>query len=137
MNYTYPGNVRELENIVEHAVAMTTKNIITEDDLPSYIKSTPISQEVELFERTAPGGPETFFGKNVSLDDEIATHEKCLLIGALKRTHGVQKKAAELLGINYRSFRHRLEKYGLVNVRQYGVEEDEKAQPITKIGNEG
>ena len=127
MNYPYPGNVRELENIAEHAVAMTTRNIITEEDLPSYIKGTPISKEVELFERTAPGGLETFFGKNISLDDEIATHEKCLLIGALKRTHGVQKKAAELLGINYRSFRHRLEKYGLVNVRQYGVEEEEKA----------
>ncbi|HWP56503.1 MAG TPA: sigma 54-interacting transcriptional regulator [Candidatus Acidoferrales bacterium] len=130
MNHSYPGNVRELENIIEHAVAITAKNIITEEDLPAYIKGTPIAKEVELFERTAPGGPEIFFTKNISLDDEIATHEKCLLIGALKRTNGVQKKAAELLGINYRSFRHRLEKYGLVNVRQYGVvEEEEKSTP--------
>jgi two-component system response regulator PilR (NtrC family) len=123
MNYAYPGNVRELENIVEHAVAMTAKNIITEEDLPAYTRGTPISKEVEVFERTAPGGPDAFFGKNISLDDEIATHEKCLLLGALKRTNGVQKKAAELLGINYRSFRHRLEKYGLLNTRQYGIEE--------------
>jgi DNA-binding protein Fis len=63
------------------------------------------------------------------LDDEIATHEKCLLIGALRRTGGVQKKAAELLGINYRSFRHRLEKYELMNAKQYGVDVEEKVEP--------
>ena len=129
MSYSYPGNVRELENIMEHAIAMTTTNIITEADLPDYVRGTPIAKEVELFEKTAPGGPETFFSKNISLDDEIATHEKCLLIGALRRTRGVQKKAAELLGINYRSFRHRLEKYELMNSKQYGVDADEKVEP--------
>ena len=53
--------------------------------------------------------------------DELATHEKCLLLGALKKTNGVQKKAAELLGINYRSFRHRLEKYGLLSIKNHGI----------------
>ncbi|MGH7768784.1 MAG: sigma-54 interaction domain-containing protein, partial [Candidatus Binatia bacterium] len=103
MNYSYPGNIRELENIIEHSVAVTGRNIITEDDLPSYIRGVPISEEVKLFEKTAPGGVETFFGRAISLDEELATHEKCLLLGALKRANGVQKRAAELLGINYRS----------------------------------
>lgn len=127
MNYSYPGNIRELENIIEHSVAVTGRNIITEDDLPSYIRGVPISEEVKLFEKTAPGGADTFFSRAISLDEELATHEKCLLLSALKRANGVQKRAAELLGINYRSFRHRLEKYSLLGMK--GMPETEETAP--------
>jgi two-component system response regulator PilR (NtrC family) len=119
MNYSYPGNVRELENILEHAVAVTNKNILTEEDLPQHLKGVSITEDVEIFEKTAPGGPENFFSKGLSLDTELETHEKCILLGALKRAKGVQKKAAEILGINYRSLRHRLEKYDLINPKSY------------------
>jgi two-component system, NtrC family, response regulator PilR len=119
MNYSYPGNVRELENILEHAVAVTNKNILTEEDLPQHLKGVSITEDVEIFEKTAPGGPDHFFSKGLSLDTELETHEKCILLGALKRANGVQKKAAEILGINYRSLRHRLEKYDLINPRSY------------------
>ena len=115
MNHPYPGNVRELENIIEHAVAVTNKNILAEEDLPQHIKSLPLGEEVDLFEKTAPGGADLFFSKGLSLDVELETHEKCILLGALKRANGVQKRAAEILGINYRSLRHRLEKYDLLN----------------------
>jgi two-component system, NtrC family, response regulator PilR len=119
MNYSYPGNVRELENILEHAVAVTNKNILTEEDLPPHLKGVSIKEDAEVFEKTAPGGPEHFFSKGLSLDTELETHEKCILLGALKRANGVQKKAAEILGINYRSLRHRLEKYDLINPKSY------------------
>ena len=124
MNYSYPGNIRELENIIEHAITVTNKNILTEEDLPPQIKGISITEEFKLFERTAPGGAEVFFNKGMSLDEELATHEKCLLLGALKRSNGVQKRAAELLGINYRSFRHRLEKYGLLEMKNHQLEEE-------------
>jgi two-component system response regulator PilR (NtrC family) len=117
MSYSFPGNVRELENIVEHAVAVTNKNVLTEDDLPQHVKSVPLTDDVDVFEKTAPGGAELFFGKGLSLDVELETHEKCILLGALKRANGIQKKAAEILGINYRSLRHRLEKYDMLNPR--------------------
>ncbi len=117
MNYSFPGNVRELENILEHAVAVTNKNILTEDDLPQHVKCPSLSDDVDVFEKTAPGGAELFFGKGLSLDVELETHEKCILLGALKRANGIQKKAAEILGINYRSLRHRLEKYDMLNPR--------------------
>ena len=119
MNYVYPGNIRELENVLEHAVAVTGKNVITEDDLPQHLKGVPIVEESDLFERTTPAGAEMFFGKGLSLDVELETHEKCILLGALKRANGVQKKAAELLGINYRSLRHRLEKYDLLQSKTF------------------
>ena len=125
MNYSYPGNVRELENILEHAVAVTNKNILTEDDLPQQVKGVPITEDADVFEKTTPGGPELFFGKGLSLDTELETHEKCILLGALKRANGVQKKAAEILGINYRSFRHRLEKYDLLNQKGLSVIEEQ------------
>ena len=115
MNYSFPGNVRELENILEHAVAVTNQNILSEDDLPQHVKGAPLADEAALFEKTAPGGAELFFSKGLSLDVELETHEKCILLGALKRANGIQKKAAEILGINYRSLRHRLEKYDMLN----------------------
>lgn len=124
LSYSFPGNVRELENIIEHAVAITNKNILTEDDLPLHIKSTPIAEESEIFEKTVPGGAESFFAKGMSLDTELETHEKCILLGALKRSKGVQKRAAELLGINYRSLRHRLEKYGMLSSKAFEFAED-------------
>lgn len=124
LSYSFPGNVRELENIIEHAVAITNLNILTEDDLPSYIKGTPIAEEAEIFEKTVPGGAESFFAKGLSLDTELETHEKCILLGALKRSKGVQKRAAELLGINYRSLRHRLEKYGMLSSKAYELAEN-------------
>jgi two-component system response regulator PilR (NtrC family) len=127
MNYSYPGNVRELENIIEHAVAITSKNILTEEDLPAHIKGIPLTEEFDLFEKTAPGGADLFFSKGLSLDDELATHEKCILLGALKRANGVQKRAAEILGINYRSLRHRLEKYGMLNNKSYALADEGEA----------
>src|SRR5262245_36120614 len=88
---------------------------MTEEELPAHIRGLPINEETEVFERTAPGGAELFFNKGLSLDVELETHEKCILLGALKRANGIQKRAAEILGINYRSLRHRLEKYDMLN----------------------
>ena len=106
---------------MEHAVAVANRNILTEDDLPTHIRSVPIADEADLFEKTAPGGADQFFNRGLSLDVELETHEKCILLGALKRANGVQKKAAEILGINYRSLRHRLEKYDLLNSKGNSV----------------
>jgi two-component system response regulator PilR (NtrC family) len=53
----------------------------------------------------------------------LENHEKCILLGALKRANGVQKRAAEILGINYRSLRHRLEKYDLLNAKSDPIDD--------------
>jgi two-component system response regulator PilR (NtrC family) len=111
--HEYPGNVRELENIIEHAVTVTNKNILTNDDLPSYINANPLAEDCPVIETNLPDEAKVFFEKGLSLDAELETHERSILLGALKRANGVQKRAAEILGINYRSLRHRLEKYGM------------------------
>ena len=121
MNHNFPGNVRELENVLEHAVAVTSRNIITEEDLPSQLKDLPpVAVEPAGLGDNGAGGNNAghFFTKGVSLDAELETHERAILVDALKRAKGVQKRAAELLGINYRSLRHRLDKYELLGKGQ-------------------
>ena len=128
MSHSYPGNVRELENIIEHAVAVAGKNILTEEDLPQHLNSV-MAEDSDIAERNDPAEAELFFAKGLSLDAELETHEKCILLGALKRANGVQKRAAEILGINYRSLRHRLEKYQLLNSKtDPGIERSDDSQ---------
>jgi two-component system, NtrC family, response regulator PilR len=127
MNHSYPGNVRELENIIEHAVAVAGKNILTDEDLPQHLSNAAIEPADPLGD-TDSETAELFFEKGVSLDAELETYERRILLSALKRANGVQKRAAEILGINYRSLRHRLEKYDLLGSRADLVERSEDAQ---------
>ncbi|HXG18335.1 MAG TPA: sigma 54-interacting transcriptional regulator [Methylomirabilota bacterium] len=101
LDYSYPGNIRELQNIMQHAITMAEGDTIRKQDLP-----------YPLVDRRKAGTTQSdFFRKGVSLDTELEEYEQKILRAALERVGGVQKKAADLLGINYRSLRHRLQKY--------------------------
>lgn len=101
LDHSYPGNIRELQNIMQHAVTMAESEIIRAQDLPY-----PLVER-----RSTPHAQPDFFRKGISLDTELEEYEQRILRAALERVGGVQKKAADLLGINYRSLRHRLQKY--------------------------
>ena len=96
--------------------------MLTERDLPLRLRENLSSdfkpilspEDVKLLELTFPPAGARFFDQGLSLDDTLISYEKTMLLAALKKAGGVQKKAADLLGINYRSFRHRLEKYGML-----------------------
>lgn len=106
-NYEFPGNVRELEHIIERGVAMESSRIILPDSLTlSMYKRSQQSRtpSAESFEIPAEG---------MDLDRHLAEIEKAALQQALQQTHGVKFKAAQILGISFRSFRYRLLKYGL------------------------
>jgi len=104
-NYEYPGNVRELQNIIERAVALENNQELTAYNLNSYLSEPPFLKK----------GPIDIEIPNEGIDLEkmVGDLERTLLLKALDKTKGIKKKAAELLHINFRSMRYRLEKYGL------------------------
>jgi two-component system response regulator PilR (NtrC family) len=118
--YAYPGNVRELENILERAVALEASSLIQAASLPS-----DIIHGVRR-EWGHSGKGQDFFrlpDEGVHLEDLVEDIEKRLIQQALERTHGVKKRAAELLHVSFRSFRYRLEKYAMNDREQSSVAE--------------
>jgi len=119
--HAYPGNIRELENVIEHAVALAESDVIREEDLPTDLRNgTSPGLAAASIER---GGTlmtsvevDWMQAGSSNLDAELEAIERRLLEEALRRAGGVRKRAAEILGINYRSLRHRLSKYGFGDV---------------------
>ncbi len=106
--YDYPGNVRELENILERASIIETKDVISASSLPPNVTKIG-SQAVE----PVPLLPEVFDMEGASLDTMVDQVEKGLLLKALERAGGNKTEAAKLLNITFRSLRYRLEKHGI------------------------
>jgi two-component system response regulator PilR (NtrC family) len=106
--YDYPGNVRELENIVERATIIETKDVISMASLPPNV-----TKNDSLRAGTVPVYPEIFDVEGVSLDSVVDRLEKELLLKALERAGGNKTEAAKLLNISFRSMRYRLDKHGI------------------------
>jgi two-component system response regulator PilR (NtrC family) len=105
LNYEFPGNVRELQNIIERAVALENTQELNAQNLSSYLdEQLPMKKGTIDLEIPNEG---------IDLEKVVEDIERTLLLKALDRTKGIKKKAAELLHINFRSMRYRLEKYGL------------------------
>jgi two-component system response regulator PilR (NtrC family) len=102
-SYTFPGNVRELENIIERAVALSGARVLGLGELPPAVSGVAGGTGASLLEL-----PET----GCRLDDVMNEVERRFLLEALERAGGVRKAAARLLGITFRSLRYRLEKHG-------------------------
>ena len=104
--YNYPGNVRELENMIERTVALEAGSTILPESLPPMVNTTSgrkmaSSNEIEVGD------------DGLDLDKVIGQIEKEVLIKAIHAAGGVKKKAAKLLKISFRSMRYRIEKYNL------------------------
>jgi two-component system response regulator PilR (NtrC family) len=122
--YAFPGNVRELENVMERAVALAGSRVIGLGDFPQELSGTAGGSGVVLGELPEAG---------CHLDEVINELERRLLISALERTGGVRTAAAKLLGITFRSMRYRLSKLGLADDAADPIDSGEDA-PEPKTG---
>lgn len=102
--YEWPGNIRELENVIERAVALEKTQAILPESLPEHIVK-------RISRGPAAAGllPESGF----NLEEHVEDLEREYIAQALRRAGGVQVKAAELLGMSFRSFRYYAKKYNL------------------------
>jgi two-component system, NtrC family, response regulator PilR len=114
--YAFPGNVRELENMIERAVALASGPSIGLGDLPGAVAGLSASPAPMLAELPPDG---------CVLDEVLGEVERRLILQALDRTGGVRKAAAKLLGVSFRSLRYRLAKHALV---ADGVEDDDETE---------
>jgi len=96
LRYDYPGNVRELENLVERAVVLSRGDLIGRGDLPLTVEAPEASGEPPA-----------------QLTAAVEGLERRMIKNALARAGGVQTRAADLLGITERALRYKLKKYGL------------------------
>jgi len=101
MGYPFPGNVRELENIIERSVALETTNIILPENL-----IMPGTGEIDENTALSTGIPK----EGINLNNEMARVEKLLIKKALQKANGSKTKAAKYLNISFDSLRYRLEK---------------------------
>ena len=104
--YRFPGNVRQLQNIVERAATLAESNLLGPESLPSPLRGVP-----DVTVSTA----DLALGADFSIERHLDELERRYLVSALKRAEGVKSRAAELLGLTFRSFRYRLAKHGLTD----------------------
>ncbi len=103
MRYHYPGNVRELANIIERAVVMTRDEIITTADLPPGLSTVQEESILDPHNFTHPYA------------EKVAAFERAMIEQALEIKNGNQSQAAKLLGISERHLRSRMQKLNIVN----------------------
>ena len=119
--YDFPGNVRELENVIERAVALAGGQTIGLGDLPREVSGAAAQTTPSLVALPEEG---------CNIDDVLGEIERRLVLQALERTGGVRTQAAKLLGVTLRSLRYRLQKHALQDITD--GEDDTDAEPASR-----
>jgi len=105
MRYRFPGNIRELENIIERAVVMSRDTLITTSDLPAGLS---VTRETVILD------PVDF---SHSFTEKVAAFETAMIEEALDVKKGNQSQAAKMMGISERHLRSRMQKLGVINTK--------------------
>ncbi len=108
LNYHWPGNIRELENVIERVITLTTDNIIKIEDLPQNITN----------ETKAGLMKDDILSGRLSLEEAISSFEKEIILTALEKTNYVQTQAANLLGISRRILKYKMDSLNILAERE-------------------
>ena len=120
-SYAFPGNVRELENVIERAVALAAGQTIGLGDLPRELSGAAAQATPALISLSEDG---------CDLDEVLGEIERRFLLQALERTGGVRTQAAKLLGVTLRSLRYRLRKHALADAADESAEADSGTERV-------
>jgi two-component system response regulator PilR (NtrC family) len=112
-DYEWPGNVRQLENTIERAVALEMTDELHVELPMERPKARAAAAGAGVSAGVSDVSPGAVLPEGVGMEGYVANIERTLLQSALDRSNSVQTKAADLLGISYRSFRHLMKKYEL------------------------
>jgi len=104
LNYDWPGNIRELENLVQRLVVLKGEGIILPEDLPEKIRE---NGHLHSFLRLE--------GEKLNLNEAVTNLERYLITEALRRAKGVKSRAAKLLGIKRTTLLHKMKKNGILD----------------------
>jgi DNA-binding NtrC family response regulator len=110
-NYYYPGNVRELENIIERAVVIAPEDQLTPDCLRPEVRDPELAKE--MIRETAGASEGVDIARGVNFYDEVKKFEIDLIRRALDQTSGHQSRAARLLGLNATTLNSKIKSYNI------------------------
>jgi DNA-binding NtrC family response regulator len=122
--YSWPGNVREVENLVERLVVLNDDGVIRTSDLPDYVINNSVPQHHKHTEIELPT-------EGVDLDGVLERVENGFIEQALQRTRGNKTMAAELLRLNRTTFIERLRKKGLLQSAKTALTRQEAVGKMT------
>jgi transcriptional regulator with PAS, ATPase and Fis domain len=114
LDYSWPGNVRQLESAIERAILLCEGELIAVEDLP-----------LEVRQDSRPGSPDTGF-KLPAGGIDFEEVERNLIMQAMERTDYNITKSAKLLGLTFRTLQYRLDKFGIKRPERAGAEEEEE-----------
>ncbi len=103
MQYEWPGNIRELENLIERVITLTSNEYIPLNELPPFFNSVP---KVDGLKESVLDGKVSFLQAEEEFEREV-------ILDALKKTNNVQSHAAEILGISRRILKYKMDKLGI------------------------
>jgi two-component system response regulator PilR (NtrC family) len=105
--YTFPGNVRELENVLERAITLCTSGVITPEHIRLRTTARPFNTDVQV------GAAAADVHANTALGSQLESIERDAIIKALEKTRYNKTAAAKLLGMSFRALRYRIKKLGV------------------------
>lgn len=125
--YSWPGNIRELENVIESVMALCPDELVTPEQLPARLLRHEISEPVQF----------RMLDQGLSFEEAEKKFESEIILKALKKTGFVQTRAAELLGISRRILKYKMDKLGITDALEGGKEAEDSGEDLEAHPEEG